>query len=92
MRIGKVDELFDIRGRGVVVVTDVTNAQLPKDLRLKVGDPVEFRVGGQPALRSITAGIEHCDPWSPQRPFAFVLPADVAKEMVPAGSEVWSVE
>ena len=35
MRIGKVAELFDIRGRGVVVITDVSYALVDPRVRLE---------------------------------------------------------
>lgn len=92
MLIGKVTETFLIRGRGVVVTTDTAYEQLPQDLKLKVGDPIEFRRGGALILRTKVAGIEHCDPWTPKRLFAFLLSGDVRKEEVPTGVEVWSLE
>ena len=92
MFVGKVHDTFEIKGRGVVVATDTTYDQLPRELRLKIGDPIELRVDGKVILRTKVVGIEHCDPWSPEHTFAFLLPRDLSKADVPIGSEVWSVE
>jgi hypothetical protein len=92
MFVGKVIDTFDIKGRGVVVITDTTYEQLPRELTLKIGDPVEIRMDGEVVLRTKIVGIEHCDPWSPKHTFAFLLPRDVSKADVPIGSQVWSAE
>jgi hypothetical protein len=92
MLVGKVFDTFEIKGRGVVVATDTTYEQLPRELKLKIGDPIEFRVGKDVVLRTTVVGIEHCDPWSPTHTFAFLLPGDLSKADVPIGSEAWSVE
>lgn len=91
MLIGKVVETFEIKGRGVVVATDTTYEQLPNELRLKIGDPLELRLNGKVVLSTNVAGIEHCDPWSPKHNFAFLIPRDLTKADVPIGSEVWAV-
>jgi len=92
MLAGKVVGTFEIKGHGVVVATDTTYEQLPRELKLKIGDPVELRVDGNVILRTKVVGIEHCDPWSPKHTFGFLLPRDLSKADVPIGSEVWSVE
>jgi len=92
MFVGKILETFEIKGRGIVVATDTTYEKLPHDLRLKIGDSVELRMGGAVILQTRIVGIEHCNPWSPTLPFAFLLPRDLSKADVPVGSEVWSGE
>ena len=84
-----VAELFTLQGRGVVVVTDKTFEQLGPSIAVKIGDSIEFRKGNEVVLRSSVQGIEHCDPWSPQRPFVFLLPPEVRQDDVPVGSEIW---
>jgi hypothetical protein len=91
MLLGAVADTFEIRGRGLVVATDTPCERLPRNLKLRIGDPVEFRCGGR-VLRSVVVGIEHCDPWTPKQLFAFLLPHDVVKADVPIGAEVWTVE
>jgi len=92
MLVGKVFGTFEIKGRGVVVATETTYERLPRDLKLKIGDPVEFRMGGELVLRTKIVGIEHCDPWSPRNTFGFLLPREVSKADVPVGSKAWSVK
>ena len=91
MLVGAVADTFKIPGRGLVVATDTPYERLPRDLELRIGDPVEFRSGGR-VFRSYVAGIEHCDPWAPKQLFAFLLPGDVVKADVPIGAEVWTGE
>ena len=91
MLVGAVADTFEIRGRGLVVATDTPYGRLPSDLKLKIGDPVEFRSGGC-VFRSRIVGIEHCDPWSPRQLFAFLLPREVVKADVQIGAEVWAAD
>lgn len=89
MHAFNVKELFQITGRGVVVVTDKTYETLPNTLALKIGDPIEFRQRGRIVFRTFVAGIEHFDPWSPKHSFAFLLPSEVTKQHVSVGAEIW---
>jgi hypothetical protein len=91
MLVGAVADTFEIRGRGLVVATDRPYERLPRDLKLKIGDPVEFRSSGR-VFRSRVVGIEHWDPWTPKQLFAFLLPREVVKADVQIGAEVWAVE
>ena len=91
MRIGRVTELFDLSGRGVVVVLETPISQLPSGLTLRIGDPIEFRDGDTVMLESRVAGIEHCDPSTARTLFAFLLPRGVTQDSVAIGSDVWTV-
>lgn len=91
MLVGTVADTFEFRGRGLVVTTDTPIERLPRDPKIKTGDLVEFRGAGR-IFRSRIVGIEFCDPWSPLRPFAFLLPPLVNKGDVPLGAEIWIVE
>jgi len=91
MLVGAVSDTFEIRGRGLVVATDTPYERLPRELKLRIGDPIEFRSGGS-ILRSTVVGIEHSDPWSPKQLFAFLLPHEVVKADIAIGAEVWTVE
>ncbi len=84
----KVMDLFQIPGRGVVVITDKTFEELPRGLGFNIGEPVEIHREGQMVLQTRVVGIEHCDPWSPKRPFAFLLPPEVLKNDIQPGSEI----
>jgi len=85
-RIGNVDDLFDLK-HGLVVVVDRPIAQLP--IPVRIGDAVEFHTPRGTALASSVRGIEHADPWTEKRFFAFLLPPEVVRGEVPLGSEVW---
>jgi hypothetical protein len=87
-----VFDTFEIKGRGVVVATDTTYEQLPRELKLKIDDPIELRMAGVVILQTRIVGIEHFSPWSPKHSFAFLLPRDLTKPDVPIGAEVWSVD
>ena len=89
MHAFNVNDLFQIRGRGVVVETDRTYETLPNALALKVGDPIEFRHMGRTVLRTYVAGIEICCPWSPKQPFVFLLPPTITTQTIPVGTEIW---
>jgi hypothetical protein len=91
MLIGKVSDTFEIKGRGLIVSTDTTVERLHKDLKLKIGDPIEIRVDGVAVLPSKVAGLEMCDPWTAQRSFGFLL-RDLRKDDVPLGAEIWTIE
>lgn len=84
-----VDELFDIEGRGVVVVTDLTYETVAASLR--IGDRICIKGSSGDSLITSIAGIEHFDPSAPRQRFSFLLPLDVRKEDIPIGSSVFSV-
>jgi len=86
-----VADTFDIQGRGMVVVTDKRYEDLPSWLALKVGDDVELRLEDN-TVRTKVAGIEFVNPWTPKTPFGFLLPADVQKDQVSIGCEIWVTE
>ena len=86
-----VADKFDIQGRGVVVATDKRYEDLPSWLALKIGDDVELR-SEENTVRTRVAGIEFVDPRTPKTPFGFLLPADVPKDRVTIGCEIWVTE
>lgn len=90
MLVGAVVDTFEIQGRGLVVITDTPYERLPRDLKLRIGDPVELHSCGR-VFRSRVVGIEHGDPWTPKQLFAFLLPREVVKADVLVGAEVWAV-
>jgi len=84
-----VADTYEISGRGLVVIVDIECGELPNWLALKCGDPIEFRGDSIPIIRTYVAGIEMLDPWKAERPFGFLLPAEVSKSQVPIESAVW---
>jgi hypothetical protein len=87
-----VDDLFVIRGRGVVVTTDRTYATLDPGTKLKIGQTIEFRRDGAAPSRATVAGIEHLDPWTPHHPFAFLIGDAIEPGLIGVGSEVWRID
>ena len=79
---------FDISGRGLVVASDQTFRTLG-DVDVRIGDVIVLRSSERPDRNTTVHGIEHCDPWSPDRVFAILLPPDVDRSDVPNGTEVW---
>ena len=92
MLIGSVKEKFEIGGLGLVVVLDIFNEQLAENLALRVGDRIELQGDEGNALQTNVAGIEHCDPWTPQRLFAFLLPSTVESKQVQLGMSVTKLD
>ncbi|MFG0265770.1 MAG: hypothetical protein ACF8AM_11575 [Rhodopirellula sp. JB055] len=86
-----VAETFDISGRGLVIATNKTFATLG-DVVVRIGDPITIRRDSADDLATSVVGIEHCDPWSPERIFAFLVPQGISKSDVPIGSQIWSVD
>jgi hypothetical protein len=79
---------FVVKGRGTVIVADseaVTG-------RVKAGDEIEIRDGGQRVTRTKIVEIGEMHGWLPGRQrVGFVLPPDVAKEQIQVGQVVWLV-
>lgn len=92
MFVGKVLDTFEIKGLGIVVVTNTTYEQLSQELTLTIGYPVELRMNGEVVLQTKIIGIDHGSPWSPMQSLGFLLPGDMNKSDVPIGSEVWSID
>jgi len=86
-----VAETFDITGHGVMVTSDQTFATLGKVV-LHIGDSISIRSPGRNDRLTTVAGIEHCDPWTPDHVFAILLPTDVSRSDIPIGSEVWLID
>jgi hypothetical protein len=85
----RVRELFEIRGRRLVVVTDVAIKDWPLRLRVRAGDAIQIRNRAGPPIDTTIAGIEHLDPYSPEREMTFMLAPGLTKSMVEIGAELW---
>jgi hypothetical protein len=93
LRLFQVEEVFEVRGRGVVLVpsTDsgLNTSIKPGDkisLRTPDGQVLESRISSIEFLHGIdTAGKKFCR-------MAVMLPPDIAKERIGKGTEVWSKE
>lgn len=83
----RIDDVFTIKGRGVVVVDDVV--EWPADLRLRVGDPIEVVRADGSRLRTVVRGVEWMHVTGPARwPVGVLLGPEVERADVAAGDEV----
>jgi len=85
-----VTDTFAIRGRGLILAPDVdlgTNAQLTLAVELRRPDGSRIRT-------SALAQVPFVSPPNPDRLLRHMLtlPAEVGKDEVPVGTEVWVVE
>jgi translation elongation factor EF-Tu-like GTPase len=85
-----VSEVFSLRGRGVVVITDIPTSRT--NFRLRIGDCVEIVRSDGSRTRTMVRGIELCDPYDPRRSFAFLVGQEVDKDDIELGVEVWRAQ
>jgi len=89
----RISDTFQISGRGLVIATDVIiNEAKVKGINLKIGDTIELCRPNGTHINTTIAGIEFACPVDPKHFLAFLLPSNVLKEDVPAGTEAWSKE
>jgi len=87
----RICDTFQITGRGVVIATDVKISEAEaKGVRLKIGDSIELRRPDGSCLAAAIVGVEHLNPYNPERPLAFLLSPQILKDEVPTGAEAWS--
>lgn len=83
-----VTDVFDLSGRGLVVVPGFPHDHPDRKLRLRIGDMLEVRVSGQVPIKTEIRGIEIGGPigshFTP-----LLLGLEITKAMVPLGSELW---
>lgn len=83
------DDVFLIRGWGVIVVGDVI--EWPADSWLRVGEPIEVVRADGSRLRTEVREMERFTP-STHGPFAVLLGPEVERDDVEAGVEVWRLD
>lgn len=86
----RVEETFDISGRGQVVVSDTKIMDIPFVLR--AGSNIELRLPDGGVIATQIKGLEHCSPFSPFRAYAFLIRDEAVKARVPKGAEVWLLD
>jgi hypothetical protein len=88
--LSKVEDAFQISGHGCVVVAAVSRSNLK--VRLHVRDSIQLRIPDGSVLDTYVAGIEIvCGPEARDN-LAFLLPEDISKQGVPAGTEIWLIQ
>jgi hypothetical protein len=83
-----VTDVFDLSGRGIVVIPGYPHDHPDRELRLLVGDTLEVRVPGREFVRTEIRGIEMGGPIG-TRFTPLLLGLEMTKAMVPLGSELW---
>ena len=83
----KVEDVFDICGRGCVMVPAIPEGL---DFRVRAKDQIELRTPDQRVFQTHIASIELAKPkdGSPCR-MVIMLPRDFVKQDIPIGTEVW---
>jgi len=86
----KVEDVFDISGRGCVLVPVIPN---DLDLKIRPKDQIQLRTPDGLVFDSHIASIEFLHGKKPDGSrgcrFAIMLPRDLVKQDVPVGTEVW---
>jgi hypothetical protein len=83
----KVEDAFQISGRGCIIVPAIPGSNV--NSRLRLHDSIQLCSPGGRVLETHIAGIEMvCGPEAKDR-MAFLLPANVTKRHVPGGTEIW---
>lgn len=83
-----IDDVFQLTGRGCVITPGYTS-DLPRDLRVKIGDALRLKRPDGGEIDTVLRGIEmanlgDCMP--------LLLGANVTKSDIPIGTELWLVE
>lgn len=86
----RVEETFDIAGRGRIVVSDTKVMDIPFVLR--AGSRIELRLPGGEVVVTEIKGLEHSRPFSPYRAYAFLIGERALKAPIPKGTEVWLLD
>lgn len=85
----KVAEVFEIPERGLIIATDTPIREIPFVLR--PGEVIEFRSPDGGKFKSTIRALEFASPFNPNRTFAFLAGAEVAKVDIPPGTQIWLV-
>jgi hypothetical protein len=86
MFFSKIEDTFQISGRGLIVMVQVPSS----DLNLRVNDQIQLRTPEGRILDTRVAAIEIlCGPKVDPRLRAISLPSNITKQDVPRTMEVW---
>lgn len=89
MFLCKVEDVFQISGRGCVVVPAIPSSSL--DFQLRAMDPIQLRTPDGRHISTHIAAIEMlCGPNVKDR-MAFLLPSYLDREDVPKETEIWLI-
>ena len=83
-----VTEVFEISGRFLITVPGIP----PELVSIRTGTPLHLRRPDGTVLPSYVHSVMMVSPHDPKRPVPVALPPSLAKQDVPAGTEVWLAE
>jgi len=81
----KVEEVFEISGRGCVIVPAISEGQ---DFKIRLGEAIQLRTPEGRTLNTHIGSVELLTTAGPSR-IAIMLPPDVLSRDVAKGSDVW---
>jgi hypothetical protein len=82
----KVEDMFDVPGRGCVIVPVIPDGS---DVKVRAADLIQLRAPDGRVSDTHIASIELLKPQHGNRRMAIMLPRDLAKRDIPVGTEVW---
>lgn len=86
MLFGKVEDAFNIRGRGCVVAF----SWVAHDVRLQIKDQIQLHAPNGNRLDTFIAGMEIlCGPNRDKSKTAILLAPNITVQDVPKGTEIW---
>jgi len=88
--LSKVEDTFEITGRGLVIVPAQPRADL--DFRLRAKDSIQLRSPDGQVLDTHIASVEICCGPNVHCRMAFLLPKGIAKHEVPKETEIWLMQ
>jgi translation elongation factor EF-Tu-like GTPase len=82
----KIEEVFEIAGRGCVIVPVIVEGA---DFKIRPRDGIQLRTPEGRTLNTQIGSVEFLKPAVGACRMGILLPSDVRKQDVPNGSEVW---
>jgi translation elongation factor EF-Tu-like GTPase len=88
--LSKVEDVFQISGRGCVVVPAVPGSSV--DFQLRTHDSIQLRNPDGRVLDTYIAGIEMVCGQKVRDRIAFLLPGNITTHDVPKETEIWLIQ
>ena len=85
----KIEEVFEIDGRGCVIVPLIAEGA---DFKIRQRDAIQLRTPDGRTLNTHIGSVELLTTEVGRCRMAILLPTDIQKQDVPKGSEVWLVQ
>ena len=88
--LGKIDGIFTISGRGVIVTPELSDS-LDPELKFSHGDKIELRRADGFVVETAIRGIEFLTPLVRRKPvnIGLLLPPDINHDDLSKGMEIW---